>query len=105
VANLLARGRRLQDVGDVVSARLFFELAAENGSTSAATDIGKTYDPAFLKKYIGHPLADSAKAVWWYRAAVRAGEPEAQKLLDALQPLSELEPVRSDAAGTDRQLR
>ena len=104
VADLLARGHRLQNEGDVVSARLFFELAAENGSASAATAIGKTYDPMFLKQYMGYSLADPAKAIRWYQEAVRDGDPEAQKLLDALQPLSESTAERSGAAATDQQL-
>jgi TPR repeat protein len=58
----------------------------------------------FLKKYMGYSLADPAKAIWWYQEAVRDGDPEAQKLLDALRPLSEPAAVRSDAAATDRLL-
>ena len=79
----IARGDQLLSLGDIAAARLFYELAAQQGHAEAATAMGRTYDPAFLKerKVIGVP-GNPALAAEWYRRAAEAGDPEAQSLLE-----------------------
>ncbi len=85
----IARGDRLLSLGDIAAARLFYELAVQQGNAKAATAMGRTYDPAFLKekKVIGVP-GNPALAAEWYRRAAEAGDLEAQSLLqsDRSQP-------------------
>ncbi len=73
-------------LGDLASARLFFELAFDYGSSEAAMLVGKTHDPNYLDE-IGALGAggDRTKAVEWYRRAVQAGESR------AMTPLKDLE--------------
>ena len=85
VEALTARGDQLLATGDIAAARLFFERAAEQGSVSAATGIGKTFDPLFLEQM--HVLGirgDAAIAAQWYRKAVAAGDHQGQNRLDRL---------------------
>src|ERR1041384_6545198 len=48
IAALLARGDALIAKGDLASARLFYERAAEAGDGPAALRLGESYAPAFL---------------------------------------------------------
>src|ERR1043166_139234 len=48
IATLLARGDALIAKGDLASARLFYERAAEASDGQAALRLGESYDPAFL---------------------------------------------------------
>ena len=50
VKALLERGDSLIAKGDVASARLFYERAAEGGEGQAALRLGESYDPAFLAR-------------------------------------------------------
>jgi ATP-binding cassette subfamily B protein RaxB len=88
---LLERGDQLLWLGDIASARLFYERAAAAGSPLAATALGKTHDPVFLRQV--PPLRtvkpDLARARDWYRQAGEAGDREAierLRLLDASYP-------------------
>ena len=70
IAALLARGDWLFATGDVASARLLYERAADAGVARAAVRLGETFDPV----YSGLPhlrglRADSGTAVFWYRRA------------------------------------
>ena len=68
IAALLARGDWLFATGDVDSARLLYERAAEAGEAGAAVRLGETFDPIFLDK--AHLReADSGMAMFWYRRA------------------------------------
>ena len=80
----IARGDRLLSLGDIAAARLFYELAVQQGNAKAATAMGRTYDPAFLKekKVIGVP-GNPALAAEWYRRAAEAGDLEAESLLQS----------------------
>ncbi len=49
-ALLLDRGDSLFRIGDVASARLFYERAADAGNGEAALRLGETFDPNFLKR-------------------------------------------------------
>ena len=48
VVALVARGDLFVGIADIVSARLFYERAAEAGDARAALRLGQTYDPSFL---------------------------------------------------------
>jgi len=50
ITTLLARGDWLFATGDVVSARLLYERAAEAGGAQGAVRLGKTFDPIFLER-------------------------------------------------------
>ena len=49
VGGLIARGDEMLALHDVGSARLLYELAAEQGSAEAAAKMGMTYDPFYLE--------------------------------------------------------
>jgi hypothetical protein len=85
VTALLARGDALLGSGDIVSARLCYERAAEGGVAQAALRLGETYDPAFLTRtHLNGVRGDTTAATQWYRNALALGATEAQALLIAL---------------------
>jgi hypothetical protein len=85
VAALVARGDEFFGNGDVVSARLFYEHAAEGGDAQAVLRLGMTYDPAFLARVrMNGVYSDAAAAAQWYRHALTLGAVEAQILLSAV---------------------
>jgi hypothetical protein len=78
VAELLARGDSFVFIGDIASARVFYERAANAGDGRAAMRMGVTFDPAFLSRAglrgtFGAPI----QAHSWYRRAVDLGGVEA----------------------------
>ena len=71
--------------GDVASARLFYERAADAGNARAALMLGGTYDSSFLERLgVQGMRGDPAQAASWYRRARELGEPEADARLQAL---------------------
>jgi hypothetical protein len=50
IAELLARGDSFVVIGDLASARVFYERAASAGDGRAALRMGTTFDPAFLRR-------------------------------------------------------
>ena len=85
-ASLLERGDRLFGMGDVTSARLFYERAAEAGDGQAALRLGETYDPTFLERAKLRAIKGDLKAAAsWYRRAKELGVVEADILLNGLQ--------------------
>jgi hypothetical protein len=70
IADLLARGDSFVVIGDIASARVFYERAASAGDGRAALRMGTTFDPAFLRR-AGLPgtFGDPAQARSWYRRA------------------------------------
>jgi len=85
-AALLARGDALFGVGDVSSARLFYERAADAGDGQAALRLGETYDPTFLERAkLRAVQGDAAAAIFWYRRARELGVAEAEILLRGIQ--------------------
>jgi TPR repeat protein len=86
IAVLLQRGNEKLRLGDILSARLYFERAAAAGSEEGAMGAGRTYDPGYLASVDAPGLqADVKRAIDWYRVAAAArGDPEAQKRIDAL---------------------
>jgi TPR repeat protein len=81
-AALVARGDRFWGLGDVATARLFYERAVDAGDGQAALRLGKTFDPAFLEQaHLHHVQADTDMALSWYRRAREFGVGEAEELL------------------------
>lgn len=96
-ARLLVRADQLLALGDVASAREFFELAADAGDATASYKLGQTYDPLFLRQApVRGIAADLVKAIAWYRRAAEAGSSE------AAQRLAQLEGKDASAAGAIR---
>jgi TPR repeat protein len=84
-AELLARGRAAESQGDVSGARRIYATAVAQGSAAAARDLGRLYDPAYLKQTaLGGIDPDPALARHWYERAVAMGDAEAGPLLQAL---------------------
>ncbi|HEX5325607.1 MAG TPA: hypothetical protein VFW75_02965 [Acetobacteraceae bacterium] len=85
MAELLSRGDAMLAIADISAARLLYARAAAGGSGRAATQIGKTYDPAFLTQIgITGMSADGATAATWYRKAMALGDREAADRLQRL---------------------
>lgn len=64
------RGNELLAAGDIASARLFFERAANAGDARSALGMAKTFDPAELAKAgVRGVKGDQAKADYWYQRA------------------------------------
>jgi type II secretory pathway predicted ATPase ExeA len=81
MAALMKRGNEALDLGDIASARLLFQRAAQTGNGAAATALGKTYDPNIT----ADPGArDPARAREWYNRAVALGDPAAADFLKRL---------------------
>ena len=71
VAELLARGDSFIVVGDIASARVFYERAVDAGDRRAALRMGATFDPAFLSRArLRSTLGDLAQARSRYRRAL-----------------------------------
>jgi len=78
IAALLARGDAFLRLGDVASARPFYERAADAGEWQGAVRLGETFDPVFLQHAQLHGVsADMAVALGWYRRARELGASEA----------------------------
>jgi type II secretory pathway predicted ATPase ExeA len=85
IAVLVRRGNQLLAAGDIVSARHFFERAAQAGDAAAACGLAKSYDPLFLRQVGTRGVkGDLAKAESWYRQAAGAGNAEAVARLERL---------------------
>jgi TPR repeat protein len=85
LARLIERGRAFVDQGDIVSARLLFDLAARRGSAEAARLMGETYDPLLSTGTpVGASKPDYQRAVTWYRRAVEMGDGDAKRRIGAL---------------------
>jgi hypothetical protein len=86
LAALLARGDALLSIGDIASARLFYERAANAGDALAAVRLGETFDPGFLARaHLRAVQPDSRVAVSWYRRARDLGVADAEILLKSLE--------------------
>lgn len=85
VKTLVARGDLLLGSGDVTSARLFYERAADAPDAQAALRLGESYDPAFLASArLKRASGDVSLAAQWYQRAAELGASEADTLLRAL---------------------
>jgi Mrp family chromosome partitioning ATPase len=82
IAALVARGDAFVGVRDIVSARLFYQRAAEAGDGRAALRMGETFDPAFFyRANIRGVSGNQQEALSWYQRARELGEPGAERLL------------------------
>ncbi len=88
ISALVARGDALFALGDISSARLFYERAVDAGEARAAIRLGNTFDQAFLDFAHLRIRGDSASAESWYGRARDLGAAEAEILLQRLKPLS-----------------
>jgi len=85
VAVLLTRGDSLFGTGDLVSARLFYERAANAGSGQAALRMGESYDPHFLERtHLRGARGDLTAAIYLYKRARDLGASDATILLDSI---------------------
>jgi hypothetical protein len=79
---LTRQGEQLAATGDLVTARILFQRAAEVGDATAAMALGATYDPNVLAKLgVAGMAADVEKARSWYRKAESFGSAEASRRL------------------------
>ena len=84
-AVLINRGDALMTTGDFISARQFYERAAESGDGHAALRMGETYDPAFLaQSKLNGIRGDALLAARWYLRALELGVPDAAVLFKAV---------------------
>jgi hypothetical protein len=82
---LFARGLDAELRGDFSGARRFYASAAQRGDAAAARNLGRLYDPAYLRQAaLGGVDPDPALARRWYERAIRLGDPDAGPLLEAL---------------------
>ena len=85
-AKLVARARVLLGQGDVGSARIVLERAAEGGGAQANFALAETYDPLILAKWGTFATrGDAAKARELYTRAEAGGNEEAKRRLDTLR--------------------
>jgi hypothetical protein len=86
VNTLIERGDAMLALHDIGSARLLYERAAKAGNSRAATGVGKTYDPNYLRmEDVVGLQPNRSEAVAWYQKAAALGDPEAEVLLRRLQ--------------------
>ena len=79
---LLQRAQSLLAVGDVASARLLLERAADAQEAEAALLLARTYDTEAMGTPDARVVAtDAAKARAWYRKAAEFGSLRAQQRL------------------------
>jgi hypothetical protein len=85
VAMLEGRGQQFMAIGDVATARLMLQRAAEAGSPRASLDLGATYDPMVLGQLALRGIKpDAAMARTWYEKARQFGSAEAAHRLELL---------------------
>ena len=72
---LLRRGDEVLALGDISTARHFYERTIAAGSASGARGVARTYDPAVLGR--SNPAANPAAAAAWYNMAAALDDVEA----------------------------
>jgi TPR repeat protein len=83
---LLKRAKSLLAIGDITSARLLLERAADAQEAEAALMLAGTYDPQVLGSQDMRSVApDAAAAKIWYQKAAQLGSADAQRRLGQLQ--------------------
>jgi hypothetical protein len=83
---LIEQGEKFMAAGDIVSARMMFERAAQGEDATAALALGAAYDPLVLSK-LGVMGTESSleKARIWYAKAQSLGSTQAIARLKALE--------------------
>src|SRR6266699_3792987 len=85
IADLMRRGEAFIASGDLASARLVLQRAAEGGDPRAALTLAGTYDPIVLEKLgIQGFASDIAAARSWYERAKEFGSAESMRRLEML---------------------
>jgi len=103
IADLIAHGHKMIEVGYLAGARAYFRRAAEAGSGDAALLLGATFDPEFIDKIGAHGIkADPQEARGWYRRAEQLGVEDAESKLKALKEdmTGPEHPIRATEAAT-----
>ena len=86
LAALLKRAKSLLSIGDITSARLLLERAADAQEAEAALMLAGTYDPLVLgSQDLRSVTPDPAAARVWYQKAAQLGSADAQRRLGQLQ--------------------
>ncbi len=86
IATLVKRGQDLLKNGDLASARLLLQRAAESGSASAALALGSSYDPFMIQRLgVVGINPDTARAREWYQRALALGSDAASEQLANLE--------------------
>jgi TPR repeat protein len=86
LATLMSRARTLLAAGDLPSARLLLERAAEGQDANAALLLARTYDPLIMgTQDTRNTLTDPELARTWYQRAAQLGSADAQRRLSQLQ--------------------
>ena len=82
----LERARALVKSNDIAAARLIFTRLANNGVAEAAFELGRTYDPEFLKTIPVAGLEPDREVAWqWYKRAAALGNADAKSRLARLK--------------------
>ena len=85
MANLMQRAKGFLTSGDLMSARLLLERAAEMQVADAALLLAQTYDPDVLGTAdVRNTTPEPAKARAWYQRAAQLGSADAQRRLAQL---------------------
>jgi hypothetical protein len=85
LANLMQRAKGFLDTGDLPSARLLLQRAADASDANAALMLAQTYDPEVLgTSDVRNIVAEPAKARAWYQKAAKLGSADAQRRLAEL---------------------
>ena len=86
LAALLKRAKSLLSIGDITSARLLLERAADAQEAEAALMLAGTYDPQVLgSQDLRSVTPDPAAARVWYQKAAQLGSADAKRRLGQLQ--------------------
>ncbi|WP_334495320.1 hypothetical protein [Bradyrhizobium sp. AZCC 1678] len=86
LAALLKRAKSLLAIGDITSARLLLERAADAQEAEAALMLAGTYDPLVLgSQDLRSITPDPAAARVWYQKAAQLGSADAKRRLGQLQ--------------------
>ena len=86
LAALLKRAKSLLAIGDITSARLLLERAADAQEAEAALMLAGTYDPQVLgSQDLRSVTPDPAAARVWYQKAAQLGSADAKRRLGQLQ--------------------
>jgi len=84
LAALLKRAKGLLTIGDITSARLLLERAADAQEAEAALMLAGTYDPQVLgSRDMRSVTPDPAAAKLWYQKAAQLGSADAKRRLQS----------------------
>jgi hypothetical protein len=85
MANLMQRAKGFLATGDLMSARLLLERAADAQEVDAALMLAQTYDPDVLgTSDVRNIIPEPTKARAWYQKAAQLGSADAQRRLAQL---------------------